>query len=91
MLNCVGLNPAFTSHKDAQSVSLIHAIPPPLLYTSPAGPYLNIKTVFPRSGDSHVKDKTVFNMGIPILVRRHLYIEMAPGFFQMPFQFCVDS
>ena len=33
--------------------------------------------------DSHVKDKTVmrrliFNMGIPILVRRHLYIEMPP-------------
>ena len=44
---------------------------------------LNIKTFFPRYGDSHVKDKTVmrrliFNMGIPILVRRHLYIETAP-------------
>ena len=42
----------------------------------------NIKTVFPRYGDSHVKDKTVvrpsfFNMEIPLLVR-HLYIEMAP-------------
>ena len=56
------------------------------------------KAVFPRYGDSHVKDKTVarpsylgretvlsrsrdrliFNMGIPILVRRHLYIETAP-------------
>ena len=24
-----------------------------------AGPRLNIKTVFPRYGDSHVKDKTV--------------------------------
>ena len=30
-------------------------------------------------GDSFVKDKTVFNMGIPILVRQHLYTETAPG------------
>ena len=35
-------------------------------------------------GDSLVKDKTVsrdhliFNMGVPILVRQHLYIETAP-------------
>ena len=28
-------------------------------YTMLAGPRLNIKTVFPRYGDSHVKDKTV--------------------------------
>ena len=51
------------------------------------GPCLNIKTIFPRYGDSHVKDKTVgdgrgdrliFNMGIPILIRWHLYIEMPP-------------
>ena len=45
-------------------------------------PCLNIKTVFPRYGDSHVKDKSqdrlIFNMGIPILVRRHFYIETAP-------------
>ena len=50
------------------------------------GTRLNIKTAFSRYGDSHVKDKTlIFNMGIPILVRRHLYIESAhrkpgPGF-----------
>ena len=42
-----------------------------------------IKTVFPRYGDSHVKDKTgarqvlSLNMGIPILLRRHLYIKMS--------------
>ena len=37
-------------------------IPIPLrsdLLPSPPGPRLNIKTVFPRYGDSHVKDKTV--------------------------------
>ena len=47
---------------------------------------LNIKTVFPRYGDFHVTDKTVvrqsdspiFNMGIPILVRRYLCIETGP-------------
>ena len=47
------------------------------------GPCLNIKTVFPRYGDSMLKirrsrDRLIFNMGIPILVRRHLYIETAP-------------
>ena len=41
-----------------------------------SGPCLNIKTVFPRYGDSH--DRLIFNMGIPILVRRHLYIETVP-------------
>ena len=50
-----------------------------------SGPHVNIKTVFLMYGDSHVKDKTVsrwdrliFNMRIPILLRRHLYIEAAP-------------
>ena len=48
----------------------------------PPGPCLNIKTIFPRYGDSHVKirrsrDRLIFNMGISILVRRHLYIETA--------------
>ena len=46
-----------------------------------SGPHLNLETVFPRYGDSRVKDKTVFNMGIPILVRRHLYIETASQVF----------
>ena len=50
----------------------------PLLVTR-LGPCLNIKTVFPRYGDSHVIDKTlIINMGIPIPVRWHFYIEMAP-------------
>ena len=40
------------------------------------GSRLKTKTIFPRYGDSHYKDN-IFNMGIPILVRRHLYIEMA--------------
>ena len=38
-------------------------------------PRLHIKTVFPRYGNSHVK--VIFIMGIPTLVRRHLYIETA--------------
>ena len=45
------------------------------------GPFLNIKTIFPGYRDSHVEDnRLIFNMGIPILVRQHLYtyIEMAP-------------
>ena len=32
------------------------------MYT--AAPHINIKTFFPRYGDSHIKDKTVFKMGI---------------------------
>ena len=50
---------------------------------------LNIKTVFPVYRDSHVKDKTVsrdrliFNMRIPTLVRQHLYTE-APRPTQPP-------
>ena len=38
-----------------------------------AGPHLNIKTVFPRYGDSHVKDKTV-----SLLVTQYLYTETGP-------------
>ena len=46
-------------------------------------PRLNIKTVFPRYGDSHLKkrrsrDRLIFNMGILILIRWHFYIETAP-------------
>ena len=46
-------------------------------------PCFNIKNAFPRNGDSHLKirrsqDRLIFNKGIPILVRRHLYIETAP-------------
>ena len=56
----------------------------PICAVKPPGPCLNIKTVFPMYGDSHVKDKTVgetvlsLTWEIPILVRRHLYIETAP-------------
>ena len=45
------------------------------------GPCLNIKTLFPKYGDSYVKDKTVgliFNMGIPNILIRHLYFETPP-------------
>ena len=43
---------------------------------------LNIKTVFPRCGISMLKIRRlwnllIFNIGIPMLVRWHLYIEMA--------------
>ena len=51
------------------------------------GPRLIIKTVFPSMRISMLKirrsrDRLIFNMGIPILVRRHLYIETAPRFHQ---------
>ena len=48
------------------------------------GPRRNIKTVFPGMEIPMLKirrsrDRLIFNMGIPILVRQHLYIEAAPG------------
>ena len=47
------------------------------------GSRLNIKTVFPGMGIPMLKitrsrDRPIFNMGIPLLVRRHLYIETVP-------------
>ena len=44
------------------------------------GPRLNIKTIFPGMGIPMLKirrsqDRLIFKMGIPILVRRYLYIE----------------
>ena len=50
-----------------------------------SGSHLNIKMVFAGMRISMLKirrsqDCLIFNMGIPILVRRHLYIEMAPRF-----------
>ena len=46
-----------------------------------SGPHLNIKTVFPRYGDSHVKDKMsrdrlIFNMGIIRRSRDRLIFNM---------------
>ena len=42
-------------------------------------PRLIIKTILPRYGDSHVRDKTCLaTAGIFILVRRYLHIETAP-------------
>ena len=51
-----------------------------------SGPRLNIKTVFPGMGIPMLKirwsqDLLIFNMGILILVRRHLFIEMAPSWY----------
>ena len=47
------------------------------------GPRLNIKTIFPRYGIPILKirrsqDRLIFNMGIPLPVRRHRYIETPP-------------
>ena len=46
------------------------------------GPRLKIKTVFPGMGIPMLKIRRsrdiIFNMGIPILVRQHLYIETVP-------------
>ena len=50
-----------------------------------SGSRLNIKTVFSRPRGIRMlkiirqRDRLIFNMGIPLLVKRHLYIEMAPG------------
>ena len=48
---------------------------------APYRPRFNIKTIFPIMGIV-TRDKLIFNMGIPILVRRHLYIETAPWILQ---------
>ena len=48
----------FICHMD-MFVSLMNNNSVPLIIVGKAGPCLNIKTVFPRYGDSHVKDKTV--------------------------------
>ena len=50
---------------------------------SPGTLRVNIKTVFPRYGIPMIKirqsrDRLIFSMGIPILVRQHFYIETAP-------------
>ena len=46
---------------------------------SAPGPHLNINTVFPGMGIPMLKllDHIIFNMGIPMLVRYHLYIDKA--------------
>ena len=54
-----------------------------LLQASDTGHRLNINTVFPGIGIPMLKirrslDRLIFNMGIPILVRRHLYTKTAP-------------
>ena len=53
-------------------------------YSTSAGPRLNIKTVFPRYGDSHVKDKTVgetvlyLTWELPYLVRPSFLLRRPP-------------
>ena len=53
-----------------------------ILSFSESGPRFKIKTVFPGMGIPMIKirpsrDCIIFNMTIPMLVRRHLYIETA--------------
>ena len=48
------------------------------------GPWFNIKIVFPGMGISIIKierlwDRLVFIVGIRILVRQHLYVELVPS------------
>ena len=50
------------------------------------GPRFDIKTVFPRYGHPMLeirrsRDRLIFNMEIPTLERRHLYIETVPSYF----------
>ena len=52
------------------------------------GPCINIRASFPGMGIPTLKirwlpDHLIFNMGIHILVRRHLYIETAPGSLEL--------
>ena len=58
------------------------------------GPRLNITTVSPDTciGIPMLRirqswDRLIFNMGIPILVRQHLYIETAPWFLETTQQY----
>ena len=63
------------------TVRLSRFVQASICYSIHAGPWRNIKTVFPGMGISMLKirrsrDRLIFNMGISILVRRHLYIEL---------------
>ena len=56
-----------------------------MTWVTTAGSRLNIKTVFPRYRIPMLKirrsrDRLIFNIGIPILVRRYLYIDTTPSF-----------
>ena len=47
------------------------------------GPRLNIKTVFPMYGIPMLKirrsqDRLIYKIGVPLLVRRHLYVDTPP-------------
>ena len=57
-------------------------IPGPMYTRERTGPRLNIKTIFTGMGMSIMKirlswDPLIFIMGIPLLIRRHHYIEAA--------------
>ena len=76
--NCLFFN-CLSSFPPNKVITALHVI----CVGKPPGPRLNIKTVFPRYGIPMLKirwswDRLIFEMGIPILARRHLYIEMAP-------------
>ena len=77
--DCLNTNEVILKHRhkicfwNPLSVNWVH-------YSGDPGPRLNIKTVFPGIGISMLKirrlrDRLIFNMGIPILVRRCLYTE----------------
>ena len=61
--------------------------------SQPSSPRLNIKTVFLSYGTPMLKirrfhDRLIFNMEIHIMVRRHLYIETAPGPHFLQIEIC---
>ena len=77
------------SELDFQSVH----VPICLKSMSESGPRLNIKPVFPGMGIPMLKirrsqDRLIFNMGIFILIRRHIYIEMAPDLLSVHVPVC---
>ena len=58
------------------------------------GLWLNIKTVFPSMGIAMLKirqlqDHLIFNLGIPILLRQHLYFELAPRILSLRLPYLV--
>ena len=61
----------------ANMIPLQDIAPDIIMHVADTGALSQYKDRFSGYGDSHFKDKTVFNMAIPILVR-HLYIETAP-------------
>ena len=81
IFSSIFLGPIFSGQRHTP-ISFQAEYPPP-----PPPPPPGIKTVFPGMGIPMLKirrsrDRLIFNMGIPILIRRHHYIEIVPRSLQ---------